>query len=247
MIQYKIYPSLLDAYADYRNASEIWETYWGSSEHPSKSLEEFQEEQYQSVIDRINRVPFESEAADRGTALNNLVDYLAAGRGTPMFHTWVKDDVNLGFAVEYNGHTFYFPHAMVDELAKYYNGCMAQTFVKGKIITMYGEVELYGFVDYVAQDCIHDLKTTSRYSVGKYADHWQWVVYPYCLSQMGCLIKNFEYNVVEIGKSSWQTYTEAYTVKETDIVRLIGFVEDFIKFIETNRDKITDKKIFNEE
>lgn len=246
MIKYRIYPSLLDAYADYRNAAEIWETYWGSSATPSKSLEDYCEEQYQSLIDRINRVPFDSEAADRGTALNGLIDYMVTRRTNVEITPWMKDEDVLGYQVGYNNRTFYFPQEMVTELSRYYDGCIAQVFVSGVFPTMHGEVELYGFADYVGMDCVYDLKTTSRYNVGKYAEHWQRVVYPLCLEQKGCGIRDFEYNVVEIGKSSWATYTEGYKVRENDRARLTAFLEDFIMFLETNREKITDKKIFNE-
>ena len=247
MIRYQIYPSLLDCYADYRNHDEIWETYWGSSDHPGKTIEEYREEQFHNVIDRINRVPYSSAAADRGTALNNLIDALVTGKMDDTITPWTHGDKMRGYAVNVNDNPYYFPTAMADELSAYFNGCLTQQFLEADLPTKFGEVRLYGFADYVDPFCIHDLKTTTRYSYGKYADHWQWATYMYCANEMGMPVKNFEYNVVEIGKSRWQTYTEGYQYNDAAKLRLTAHVEDFILFIEAYRDLITDKKIFNQQ
>ena len=62
----------------------------------------------------------------------------------------------------------------------------------------------------------------------------------------GCNVPDFEYNVVELGKTCYRTYTESYSfVAERDIPKLTQHCEDFIRFLQTNRDLITDKKIFN--
>ena len=75
-LNYCIYATLLDAYWGYLNSDVIWEKYWGWSENPPHTPEEFHELQFQELIDRINRKPFDSEAADKGTAFNELVDAL---------------------------------------------------------------------------------------------------------------------------------------------------------------------------
>ena len=91
---------------------------------------------------------------------------------------------------------------------------------------------------------VHDIKTTGSYYVGKFKDHWQHMVYPYCLMQNGSDVRSFEYNVTDF-KS---TYTESYTfVPARDIPILINHCEDFIRFLNDNRDLITDKKIFAED
>ena len=71
---YKFYASLLDKFWEYENSDSIWEQYWGFSENPKCSPEEFHEEKFKSLIDSINRVPFDSEAADKGSCLNEIVD-----------------------------------------------------------------------------------------------------------------------------------------------------------------------------
>ena len=46
-MRYNIYPSLLDAYTRYLGADDTYDRIWGFSEVPSKSREEFLEEQLQ--------------------------------------------------------------------------------------------------------------------------------------------------------------------------------------------------------
>ena len=80
MPKYRIYPTLLDSFTQYERAEADYEQYYGWSENPSISLEEFCAQREKELIDRINRVPFESEAADRGTVFNELVDCLVERR-----------------------------------------------------------------------------------------------------------------------------------------------------------------------
>ena len=77
---YRIYATLLDAFWGYLNSDVIWDKYWGWSENPPHTPEEFHEQQFQELINRINRKPFDSEAADKGTAFNELVDALIENR-----------------------------------------------------------------------------------------------------------------------------------------------------------------------
>ena len=67
---HNFYATLLDSFGSYLNSSRIYQEYWGFAENPSKTEEEFEKEQFQGLIDKINRVPFSSEAADKGTAFN---------------------------------------------------------------------------------------------------------------------------------------------------------------------------------
>ena len=94
---------------------------------------------------------------------------------------------------------------------------------------------------------VHDIKTTGKYSVGKFKDHSQHLVYPYCLMQNGNDIRTFEYNVAAIDKyNRWETFTEIYVFEpERDIPILRNRCEDLIRFLLDNRHLITDKKIFN--
>ena len=56
---YRIYATLLDAFWGYLNSDVIWDKYWGWSENPPHTPEEFHEQQFHELIDRINRKPFE--------------------------------------------------------------------------------------------------------------------------------------------------------------------------------------------
>ena len=247
-LRYKFYASLLDAFQHYLDSDVIYEKYWGFSENPPKTQEEFKQEQFQSLIDRINRVPYDSEAADRGTALNEVIDCMVQNRGTEKvkIEKLVADGAVVALNVTYNNRTFCFPMTLVRELANYYQGALAQQYVQAILPTMFGDVLVYGFIDYLQPFRTHDLKTTGRYSVGDFKNHWQHIVYPYALMENGCNVPDFEYNVVELGKTYYETYTESYSfVPERDVPRLTQHCEDFIRFLQENRTLITDKKIFN--
>ena len=78
--KYRIYATLLDAFGAYLNSDVIWDKYWGWSENPPHTPEEFHEQQFQELIDRINRKSFDSEAADKGTAFNEVIDCMVENR-----------------------------------------------------------------------------------------------------------------------------------------------------------------------
>lgn len=269
-IKYKFYATLLDAFQNYLDSDIIYEKYWGFSEEPPCTSEEFQEKQFQSLIDRINRVPCESDAADKGTAFNEVIDCMVLNRRSdkikvermykikvdglidPANGKVIGGDVTetnelAGLNVTYKEKTFYFPISLVREFANYYKGAVPQVYVEAELETMFGNVLLYGYIDYSMPFCTHDLKTTSQYSVGKFKRNWQHIVYPYALVKSGSNVMDFEYNVAEIGKSYYRTYTESYSFsEERDIPRLMIHCEDFIRFLNDNKSLITDKKIFNQ-
>ena len=75
--KYRMYPSLLDKFEAYLRADEEVESFFNIDNETGeykRSPEEIEAELKQSLIDAINRVPFASEAADKGTAFNALVD-----------------------------------------------------------------------------------------------------------------------------------------------------------------------------
>ena len=45
--KYRIYATLLDAFGAYLNSDVIWDKYWGWSENPPHTPEEFHEQQFQ--------------------------------------------------------------------------------------------------------------------------------------------------------------------------------------------------------
>lgn len=246
-ISYKFYATLLDGYQDYLRSSEIYREYWGFSENPSKTEDEFEAEQLEGLINRINRVPFDSEAADKGTAFNEVVDCLILNCKTDREDMEIVSDRDKGvIVVTFKDRKFTFPLNLCREFANYYKGAVPQVYTEAVLQTRYGDVLLYGYIDELMPTCVHDIKTTGKYSVGKFLHHWQHIVYPYALQQEGNNICDFEYNIAVMAKyGEPKTYTESYTfVPERDIPRLQAHCEGLIEFIEMKRELITDRKIF---
>jgi hypothetical protein len=250
-VKYLFYATLLDAFQSWLSSSEIYQDYWGFSEEPSKTEDQFEQEQRQSLIDRINRVPMkweDSEAADKGTAFNEAVDCILAGKQSEKMV--LKSNKEAGTIIaDYNKRIFVLPLALVLEFAGYYSGGVSNVFTEGTLSTKYGDVQIYGYIDELTPFCIHDIKTTSKYKVGKFRNNWQHIVYPFCLNQSGNQVKDFEYNVAVFGSgNNYSTFTELYSYNsERDANRLQLVVESLIEFIELNKELITDKKIFNNE
>lgn len=209
--KYNIYPSILDAFAWYKR-----------SENP---------ESKQELIDKINRVPFESEAADKGTAFNELVDD---------FGVLKVVRTNKG-TIKYNG--FEFKEDIVLAFKDQVSGAIPQQRVEATIETESGIVFLYGYSDEILGDTCIDIKTTSNYDFPKYLHNWQHVIYPYCLNEMGVECNNFSYLVTDFNN----IFKEDYAYHSDCLSKLKQELVEFIFFLEMNRDKITDKKIFNEE
>lgn len=249
-VDYKVYATLLDSFMDYQDSDAIWDKYWGWSENPPHTPEEFHQLQFQSLLDRINRVPYDSEAADKGTAFNEVVDCMIEHRkseNVEIDKVELNDSI-VGVSAIYNKRAFYFDINLLKEFADYYNGALTQQYVEAVIHTSKGNVLIYGYIDELMPTSVHDIKTTSQYYVGKFKNHSQHLVYPYCLIQSGNDIKTFEYNVATIGVNGYQTFTETYVFKpERDIPILTQRIEDLIQFVEDNRHLITDKKIFGGE
>lgn len=250
--KYKFYATLLDAFQGYLSFAEIWQQYWGNSDNPFKSLEEFEKEQFEGLINKINRVPFDSEAADRGTVFNEVVDMIILGQATNdkvSVSTDRERGIITAVLTERPDRVFEFPISICAEFARYYNGATPQVFTQGLLSTSYGDVLLYGYIDELMPTSVHDIKTTGKYSVGKYRNNWQHLVYPYCLELQGSIITEFEYNIAQIDKyGKIDTFTEQYTYRaERDIPLLQSHCEMLIDFLEYNRHLITDKKIFGEE
>ena len=143
---------------------------------------------------------------------------------------------------------FSFDINLLREFANYYKDALTQQYVESVIHTSKGNVLIYGYIDELMPTSVHDIKTTSQYYVGKFKNHSQHLVYPYCLIQSGNDIKTFEYNVATIGVNGYQTYTETYVFNpERDIPILTQRVENLIQFVEVNRNLMIDNKIFGGE
>lgn len=213
-IKYRIYPSLLDKFQSYLDAEAEYEGPFNKNANTGEytlTMEEIEEKLKQSLLDSINRVPFHSLAADNGTVFNELVDCLHRCRDT------FRTDIEFKTFREYGviaarfrqqgleDEVFLYDLQSMKSAADFFRGSCSQLFVEGTMDTAYGKVQLYGFIDELKRDIVYDLKTTTSYSFGKFENHWQRYVYPYCLinSEKMKEIIGFEYSIVK-----WRSRTE---------------------------------------
>lgn len=201
--KYRFSPTLLDCFYGYVSSDDIWQEYWGNSDTPSKSPEDFKKEQFQGLIDRINRVPIaweDSEKADIGTAFNEIIDAFILNRPiNNKLVTWCKSDRTANIiTIEYNKRTFIFPLNVCLEFSQYCQGAIPQYRVEGTLDTKYGEVLFTGYLD-ALMPCgkVIDYKTTGKYSQGKFDNNFQHLCYPFLLQQQGVNSTEFEYVVLK--------------------------------------------------
>ena len=272
-IDYCIYPTLLDSWWKFQNTkleeffyqdeqggwhlnyNEADGTYRYSQEEMDAILE-------QELIDKINRVPTEpSEAASKGTIFNEIVDCIIERRACHR-DGWTVESVadeqgnKTTIHGALDGFDFYFDAAFCKQVAAYFAGALPQYYVEAVMPVRYGNVKLYGWIDELCKDVVKDIKTTKRYEFGNYAHYWQRHIYPYCLIESGDskTIKGFEFTVIKwTGGTKYnplltgEMYKEYYTYDHCESSALIRQeCERFIEWLEANRDKITDKKIFGE-
>lgn len=289
-LKYRIYPSLLDKFQALLDSEVEADSFYNTDSETGEqklTADEIADRHERELLDTINRVPREpSEAADKGTCFNEVVDCIIEHRKSS------RDDVKITTIKEgeyvyeirgdsgkeidkqllsdeltkigkhcilalMDGFHFYFDIPLCKEVAAMFKGAVCQHLCRATIETAYGTVELYGYADEIVRDKVHDLKTTSSYTFGKFERAWQKDVYPYCLVASGEMdeVKEFEYTVVKFKGGTSRTplitgdiYQEAYTYNhEAATVRLRQMLERFIEWLEANRHKITDKKIFNEQ
>lgn len=212
----KYTPSLLDAFTTYLNSEALYEKFFGKTEEPSLTYEEFEQKKFKEVIDKINRVPFESEAASRGSCLNEIVDCIVMNtkstrdditvktlssfeklcemgawdfvENKPLaYEQWFETVRQPCIWAKNGGFEFYFDIAFCKSLAEYFKDSLCQIYTEAPIDTDYGKVLLYGYPDYVRGNMVYDLKTTDKYEFGKYSKYWQQHVYPYTLITSGKL------------------------------------------------------------
>lgn len=259
-VNYNIYPSLLDSFQ--RLLDTVIDVNSFENENPDGSLkkteDEMSDERERNLLDSINRVPFVSEAADKGTCFNEIVDCLIGSRectkkGMEIGRVACNDGNGVcGIYAEINGFHFEYDVKVCRDAALYFEGAVSQHFCKAFIDTKYGKVCLYGYADEIVKDKVFDIKTTSRYQFGKFERSWQKDVYPYCLVESGQMdsVKSFEYTVFVWRELKGQPitakmYQEEYTYDhERTTERLKCMLERFIEWLESHRSQITDKKIF---
>lgn len=264
MINFKFSPSLLDAFQQYLDAESLYEKFYGFSDRPRLTLQEYEDEQFRSLIDKINRIPFDSEAMDKGSVFNEIVDCIIMGVKS------TRDDIFLqtkritgqDYCVSYiegkkGDRTFNFDIGFCKDTAEYFKDSLCQTYTEGTIETDGGTVLLYGYPDYVRGDMVYDMKTTSKYEFGKYSKYWQQHLYPYTLIQSGkCTdIRAFEFTAFQMrgGNSknpfiSGDKYPEVYVYEhEKSEQKLRNICNQFIEFLTNNKSLIRDEKIFGGE
>lgn len=242
---YNIYPSLLDKFESFINSSRIYQEYYGFSEDPAMTEDEFGSQKLADLLNGINRVPFESEAADKGTMFNEVIDCIVENRKSDK----MKIETNLAapsIQVWWKNWMHSFNIQDCKTIAKAVKGAVCQNYQEGFIDTKYGRVKLYGYSDYLLPFRIADLKTTGKYQAFKFRNNWQHIVYPFLLNYNGIFVNDFTYLIYKWNKNGGEIFEEEYTYnQEKDLPRLIDFVEQFIEFLEANRNLITDEKIFN--
>lgn len=278
---YFIPPTLLDTFMHYVNAERDWMKFYCDIEEDSEKyvpLATYEEKKKQELLDSINRVPHAtSEAAARGTAFNDIVDTLLHGEKcghTKMCRLYDNpNDPNrkvVGIRASANGFDFDFDINLCNNAAIYFgkqaktiegdvinadpsDKCLSQVLVESCIDTQYGLVNLYGFIDEMRRDMVYDIKTTSKYEFGKYAEYNQRFIYPYCLIESGMMnnVSQFEFTAYALkGGTRGQLitgtrYSEVYDYDHgTAKIYIRQICERFIEFVHAHRDMITDDKIF---
>ena len=105
----------------------------------SYTLDEFWVKQHASLIDKINRVPFTSEAASKGTAFNAVIDTLITGQldeKVRMSRVLGENGERVAIQAELDGFTFQFPYELCREFATYYRGAIPQVRVSAILHTL---------------------------------------------------------------------------------------------------------------
>jgi hypothetical protein len=271
--KYKIYPSLLDKYQSLLNYEQEADMPWNKVSERAAAENRYEgkeagdyiltpDEMYDKLeaelLATINREPQEiSQAADRGTALNEIIDCMLLNRKTTkegmVITTQSCEGEPFAIRADYDGFSFNFDVTLCRELKQMLQGSICQYFAKAILPTKHGDCELYGYLDYWRYGDIIDLKTTSKYDFGKYERKWQRYAYPYmCIaSGMTKEVDNFTFLAVQLKESAVITgtiYPETYNYNHEQAIKLLQeHVEGFIDFIESHREQITDKKIFNNE
>ena len=279
-VKYKFYPSILDKFQSfidfsledyfYQDEQGGWHKNYNESTGEYRySHSEVYEMAKQELINSINRIRIVSEAANKGTAFNELVDAMVNNRKSDTVKTnrVYKDEVGclfisptpikgelIGIEAIIDEMSFIYDINLLKEASMYFKDSLNQLYTSATIETRYGLVELYGYIDELKGNKVYDIKTTKKYEFGKYEKYWQRHVYPYCLIESGdCTdIHSFEFACYQLSGGTERNkvitgkkYPEVYNYNHEQSKALIkAQCERFIEFLEENRELITDKKIF---
>jgi len=176
-----------------------------------------------NLIDKLNRVPFEStEAMDKGTAFESAV---ASN----------QHDLKV-----YDRH-WTFDKELVTKLHEMVAGGVYQKGLKYTITIDDCMVNFYGYSDFIKRDTIIDLKTTSQYTFPKFDKSFQHKVYLCGANQMGYKLNKFQYLVTDFKDYFYELYP--FNEEEYD-ADLRSIAKDLIGFIESRRLMISNEDLF---
>lgn len=179
----------------------------------------------QEFLDRINRVETgKSDPMLRGMAFEGIVE-LAAVEGR-----FPTEPVRV--------HDVKCPPAIIEQFARGFEKAARQVFVETILPTQYGNVRVYGKVDEILRDTAYDTKTTKNYTFPKYLRAWQHPVYLEALKPLG--IRRFVYRITDFE----DYFEEEYFYRQEDTDRLISECAQLVEFLEANRARVTDRKVF---
>ena len=266
----------MDKFQKFLDSDQEFESFWNQTDDGEykRTLDEISADNEQQLLDAINRVDHEeSEAADKGTCFNEVIDCMVHNRKPERkdirievvgvdggkciaAYKYADKDAELEnfsqdtFAPMF---TFYFDIEMCRTVASKYAGALSQHYTQAEIQTSYGSVLLYGYIDEWIKDKVIDIKTSKSYEFGQFDNRWQRFVYPYCLTEEGFEVNSFEFHMLKWRGGtktnpvlSADFYNEVYPYNHSRATNnLRQFLEQFIGYIECNRDKITNKRIFN--
>lgn len=272
--KYRIYPSLLIAFQNLLDYEQVAEEDWNKvseaahnrGEYLDRDIGDYKltpDEMYlkleADLLDSINRIDGRfGEAAEKGTAFNEIVDCLIEHRKSSRDDCNIYSTLNVSgikvIRAEINGFTFDFDIQLCKDVAEYFKGSLTQYYTEATMETCYGSVMLYGYMDEWIDAVISDIKTTGSYKWGKFEKGWQRHVYPWCAIKSGMTTKvdAFEYLVVEWAYQrkgeplrAKGVYRETYDYDHAESERKIrNMLESFIPWVEARREFIQDKRIF---
>lgn len=275
--KYRIYPSLLIAYQNLLDYEQVAEEDWNKVSQAAHDRGEFldrdigdykltPDEMYlkleAELLDSINRVDGRyGEAAEKGTAFNEIVDCLIEHRKSSREDCKIYSTNNVCgqrvIRAEIKGFTFDFDIQLCKEVAEYFSGSLTQYEAKATMQTCYGPVLLYGYIDEWVASIISDIKTTGNYTFGKFEKGWQRHVYPWCVIESGMTtcVDHFEYLIVEWANQrkgeplkAKGIYRETYNYDHAESgMKIRDMLESIIPWLESRREFIQDKKIFGGE
>ena len=271
--KYRIYPSLLDKFQDLLDYETVAEERWNLVSNAAKKRGEFADrevgdykltpdEMYAKIecelINTINRCPKEpSEAADKGTAFNEIVDCLIENRRSSNpevdIQTVERTPGHKVIRARINSFVFDFDIDFCRRVAADFAGSLTQFCVDALMPTSFGPVNLYGFIDEWVGSEITDIKTTSSYEWGKFERKWQRHLYPWAVVESGQAteITQFTYYALEWSNRKGEPliargpYRETYSYDHAQSGQLLcDHIEQFITWLEFRKAYITDRRIF---